>query len=419
MKKKIVTIALFVIYASLTLGQTTEKQAYVAKYNLLMRAKGGAQAERLFQELLNEFGDYRAKLPNANKDVPLQAVAGAFILDRDTVKANQYIAQLSDKPTIPAKLYGFARDAQKANLNQYAEHLFQKTILAYESSDVKPDPKADPLGMANNREKYGILFYTEYAQQLRNNGKVKLAMETAKKAYMLNKNNKSAIHTYGNLLAANKMFVQALPILEEGIRLGAADTALLANYKQAYNTVRGEKGYQKQLALLEGQQQQNVLKEVEKQLITVVAPDFSLKDLNGKTWSLNELKGKTVILDFWATWCAPCKKSFPAMQLAVNKYKDDKSVVFLFIHTWERDDNAAESAARYIKENNYNFSVLMDLKTNGQNEAITAYKASGIPAKFVIDGKGVIRFKLTGFAGTNEAAVSELSAMIELAKKNS
>src|SRR5690554_8083345 len=68
------------------------------------------------------------------------------------------------------------------------------------------------------------------------------------------------------------------------------------------------------------------------------APDFTLEDLEGNTVSLKDLEGKVVVLDFWATWCAPCIKSFPAMQMAVNKYKDDPEVEFLFINTWEQRD---------------------------------------------------------------------------------
>jgi thiol-disulfide isomerase/thioredoxin len=131
------------------------------------------------------------------------------------------------------------------------------------------------------------------------------------------------------------------------------------------------------------------------------------------------LKGKTVILDFWATWCGPCKASFPAMQMAVNKYKDDPNVKFLFIHTWEKTATPTKDAGDYIKSQNYNFEVLMDNKDPETkiNKVVSDYKVNGIPSKFVIDPQGNIRFNLMGFEGSNEAAVDEISMMIDMARK--
>src|ERR1700754_1863990 len=54
--------------------------------------------------------------------------------------------------------------------------------------------------------------------------------------------------------------------------------------------------------------------------INIPAPDFSLKDLNGKTVSLADYKGKTLVIDFWATWCVPCRESFPAVKMVMDKY---------------------------------------------------------------------------------------------------
>jgi len=153
------------------------------------------------------------------------------------------------------------------------------------------------------------------------------------------------------------------------------------------------------------------------EMITVPAPNFTLKDLDGNVVSLKDLKGKIVVLDFWSTWCVPCKKSFPAMQLAVNTYKNDASVKFLFIHTWETSKTPVEDVKKYIAQSGFNFQVLMDLKDEaGRNAAVEDYGVSAIPAKFVIDKAGNIVFKLTGFTGTDAAALQEISERIKLAK---
>ena len=105
--------------------------------------------------------------------------------------------------------------------------------------------------------------------------------------------------------------------------------------------------------------------------------------------------------------------------MAVNKYKDDSNVKFLFIHTWEKTVTPTKDAGDYIKSQNYNFEVLMDNKDPETkiNKVVSDYKVNGIPSKFVIDPQGNIRFNLMGFEGSNEAAVDEISMMIDMARK--
>ena len=81
------------------------------------------------------------------------------------------------------------------------------------------------------------------------------------------------------------------------------------------------------------------------------APQFTLKNLDGETISLTSLKGKTVILDFWATWCGPCKASFPGMQEVVKKYENDENVSLLFVDTFEDGKKREENVAKFIKDN--------------------------------------------------------------------
>lgn len=139
----------------------------------------------------------------------------------------------------------------------------------------------------------------------------------------------------------------------------------------------------------------------------LMAKGFALKNLKEEVVSLSSLRNKVVVIDFWATWCIPCKASFPAMQKLADKYKGDTSVVFLFIDVWENKpfQKMKEAAAKLMTEGEYNFTVLLDT----ENKVVTDYRVLGIPAKFVVDKNGNLIYM--------GEEIGDMSIIIEAAKE--
>ncbi len=117
------------------------------------------------------------------------------------------------------------------------------------------------------------------------------------------------------------------------------------------------------------------------------APDFTLKDIHGSSLSLSSLKGKVVLLNFWATWCPPCKAEMPSF----NKlYKEMKPRGFEIIAV--SNDNAIRYVKEYLSKNSFDFVILWD-----ENQIVTKkYKIFTVPTTLLIDRNGVIVEKFFG-----------------------
>ena len=139
------------------------------------------------------------------------------------------------------------------------------------------------------------------------------------------------------------------------------------------------------------------------------APDFEAKNLGGEVLKLAQLQGKVVVLDFWATWCGPCKQAFPYVQKVYEKYKDNPEVMILAVNTWERETGFERQRVvkKFLEENKYTFPVVYD-----ESGVVEKYKVEGIPTQFFIDRKGAIQFKVVGFDGP--AMEQEMAMKIDM-----
>ncbi|MBK6314466.1 MAG: redoxin domain-containing protein [Blastocatellia bacterium] len=145
------------------------------------------------------------------------------------------------------------------------------------------------------------------------------------------------------------------------------------------------------------------------------APAWQLLDLNGKSVKLSDFAGKVVVMDFWGTWCPPCRQELPKFQELYVKYKDNPGVAFLSMN-WERP---GEPAARvklvtdFMAANKYTFPVVLD----HDRVAAEAYKIPGFPTVFMIDGSGTIRYRNVGYEnGVEQILEAQLTSMLAAKK---
>ncbi|MEH6656317.1 TlpA disulfide reductase family protein [Leeuwenhoekiella marinoflava] len=150
---------------------------------------------------------------------------------------------------------------------------------------------------------------------------------------------------------------------------------------------------------------------------------FDLESSYGGSVKLADQKGKIVIIDMWATWCAPCKKAMPGMKMAVDKYAEDANVKFYFLDTQEYIKDYKAQTAAFIKEKGYPFEILYDAENSETGKLddtyakyAKAFEFSGIPQKMIIDQKGNLRWRSTGYMGSPSELADEISIIIEFLK---
>ena len=132
------------------------------------------------------------------------------------------------------------------------------------------------------------------------------------------------------------------------------------------------------------------------------AKSFTLKDLQDRTVTLGQFKGKVVVLNFWASWCPPCRAEMPEFNEMDKEFKKSGEAVLLAVNMTDGQRETKSKAAKFVSDNKYGMTVLLDEK----GEAASAYDVRYLPTTYVIDGSGVVKGQLIG--GTTKDAVMKL-----------
>ena len=121
----------------------------------------------------------------------------------------------------------------------------------------------------------------------------------------------------------------------------------------------------------------------------IQAPDFQLEDMDGETYSLESYRGKVVILNFWATWCPPCRREIPSMEALHQAFRDEAFAI-LAINEWETEDHVFAFMGQLPVEPG--FPILLDL----DSAVATSFGVKGLPTTLLLDPQGRIVYRAVG-----------------------
>ncbi len=363
-------------------------------------------------------------LDSADNQNKLSTVFYYCIQANDVDKAIKIVSQMT-KPTA----YNYSQIVTK--LMAKDDRLREAVVFAKKAVDVSNAVDTSSRSYYKTRKEWNesveeerATSYDKYGQALLKSGDVTGAEVSFGEAYKLSQGDDVDLDArYLGCLVSDKKFGMAMEVGRSCIVKGKSNDNLVNYFKEAFANKEGAKeGFEKLpadkqkefdgiMADAHNEMVAAMKKKVGESRISKPSIDFTLKDLDGTPAVLSALKGKVVILDFWATWCGPCKMSFPFLQKVYDKYKTNPKVVFLAINTWERQkdyDATVANAKKFIVDNKYSFPVFID----ADNSVIDKYGVEGIPTKFVIDAKSTIAFKTVGFDGPEME--EELTQQIEL-----
>ncbi len=126
------------------------------------------------------------------------------------------------------------------------------------------------------------------------------------------------------------------------------------------------------------------------------APEIALKDLSGKAIKLSQLKGKVVLVDFWASWCGPCRESLPFLDKLSKSYRE-QGLVVLGVNI----DNDAAAARKFLKDLPVSFAVVND----AEKQVAKAYAPPTMPSSYLIDRQGKVHVVHAGFRRSDAAKI--------------
>lgn len=256
------------------------------------------------------------------------------------------------------------------------------------------------------------LYFVRGAIQ-RADGKINEAIASFKESVRFGgkETDKGVFEMLITVLEGNGNDPDVITYAELAMTSGAATPTITTSYVNA----QMRKGMEREAAnarvtSLKAVGQSAMYERIAKEMLHQPLVDGLFTSLSGDKTKISDWKGKVVIIDYWATWCGPCRKSFPSLQKLYEKYKDNPNVVFAVVNVWERDADRMQVVRDFLSKNpSLTFPMYLDL----DDSVVQKYGVTGIPTKFFLGKDGRIQFKEVGLL-PDEQFIDEASKKIDL-----